>query len=107
MTEPSIIALDVMGGDHGPSVTVPGAAIAAERHPNVSFLLCGDDAKIAPCLAAAPALAGRATIRHTDQVIAMDAKPSQALRRGRASSMGVALEAVRDGHADFAVSAPC
>ena len=105
MTEPRIIALDVMGGDHGPSVTVPGAALAAERHPNVSFLLCGDEAKIAPHLAAAAALAGRATIRHTDQVVAMDAKPSQVLRRGRGSSMGLALEAVRENQADFAVSA--
>ena len=105
MTEPRTIALDVMGGDFGPSVTVPGAGIAAERHPHLTFLLVGDEAKIAPELARVPALAGRATIKHTDQVIAMDAKPSQALRRGRNSSMGQALEAVREGQADFAVSA--
>lgn len=105
MAEPRTIALDAMGGDVGPSVTVAGAGIAAQRHPQVSFLLVGDEARIAAELAKAPALAGRATIRHTDQVVAMDAKPSQALRRGRGSSMGLALEAVRDGLADFAVSA--
>jgi phosphate acyltransferase len=105
MAEPKIIAIDVMGGDHGPTVTVPGAGIAASRHPGVSFLLVGDEAKIAPELAKVAALVGRATIKHTDQIVAMDAKPSQALRRGRGTSMGLALEAVREGHADFAVSA--
>ncbi len=105
MVEPRIIALDAMGGDHGPSVTVPGAGIAALRHKGVSFLLVGDEAKIAPELAKVPALANRATIKHTDLVVAMDAKPSQALRRGRNTSMGLALEAVREKQADFAVSA--
>lgn len=106
MGAPVTIALDAMGGDHGPSVVIPAAAIALVRHPEARFLLVGDRARIEPELEAHPALAGKAEIVHTDVAVAMDAKPSQALRKGRYhSSMWLALEAVRDGHADAAVSA--
>jgi glycerol-3-phosphate acyltransferase PlsX len=95
-----------MGGDHGPSVVVPAAAIALVRHPDMRFVFVGDESKIKPELAAHSALAEKAEIVHTDVAIAMDAKPSQALRRGRwKSSMWLAIEAVRDGHADAVVSA--
>jgi len=100
------IALDAMGGDHGPSVVIPAAAISLIRHPEARFLLVGDAAYIEPELAAHPALAAKSEVVHTDVAIAMDAKPSQALRKGRyRSSMWLAIEAVRDGHADAAVSA--
>jgi glycerol-3-phosphate acyltransferase PlsX len=70
------------------------------------FLLVGDTARIEPVLADHPALAANAKIIHTDVAVAMDAKPSQALRKGRwRSSMWLALEAVKDGRADAAVSA--
>jgi glycerol-3-phosphate acyltransferase PlsX len=105
MAEPKTLALDAMGGDHGPSVVVPGAAIALARHGGLGVIFCGDEAQIRPLVEREPALAGRCEIRHTDVVVAMDAKPSQALRRGRGSSMFKALEAVRDNEADFAVSA--
>ncbi len=105
MAEPRILALDAMGGDHGPSVVVPGAAIALSRHPQLQVQLYGDESKIRPHLDANPELKARATVHHTDLVIGMDAKPSQALRRGRGSSMWKALEAVRDKQADFCVSA--
>ena len=105
MAEPHFLALDAMGGDLGPSVVVPGAALALQRHPGLQFLLFGTGDAIERELAAQPALARRAVVRHTDSVIAMDAKPSQALRRGKGSSMWQALEAVRDGEAAFAVSA--
>ena len=106
MGAPVTIALDAMGGDHGPSVVVPGAAIALIRHPDMRFLLVGDAARIEPELAPLPALAKKAEIIHTDVAVAMDAKPSQALRKGRwRSSMWLSLEAVRDGRADAAVSA--
>jgi glycerol-3-phosphate acyltransferase PlsX len=101
-----VISLDAMGGDHGPDTVVPGAALAAERHPGTSFLLFGDEAKIAPLLAKYPKLKPVAQIMHTDVAVAMDDKPSQALRRGRGkSSMWQAIEAVRDGKASCAVSA--
>ena len=105
MTETQVLALDAMGGDFGPSVVVPGAALALEKHPELQFLMFGQQAAIERELAAHPALAARTLIRHTDLVIASDAKPSQALRRGKGSSMWNALEAVRDGEAAVAVSA--
>ena len=100
------IALDAMGGDHGPSVVVPAAAIARERRPDVSFLLYGDEKQIAPLLASRPALAAKSRIIHCDVAIRMTDKPSQALRAGRrTSSMWQAIEAVKKGEADCAVSA--
>jgi phosphate acyltransferase len=107
MGAPVTIALDAMGGDHGPSVVIPAAAMVAIRHPEARFLLVGDAARIEPELRGAhPSLAAKSEVVHTDVAIAMDAKPSQALRKGRwKSSMWLALEAVRDGRADAAVSA--
>ncbi len=95
-----------MGGDLGPDMVVPGAALSAVRHPQVRFLLVGDRSRIAPILERHPHLKERAEIRHTDVFVAMDAKPSQALRQGRGkSSMWLAIDAVRSGEADTAVSA--
>ncbi len=106
MGAPVTIALDAMGGDHGPSVVIPAAAITAIRHPEARFLLVGDSARIEPELRAHLALAAKSQVVHTDIAVAMDEKPSQALRKGRwKSSMWLALEAVRDGRAEAAVSA--
>jgi glycerol-3-phosphate acyltransferase PlsX len=106
MGAPVTIALDAMGGDHGPSVVIPGAAIALVRHPDLHFLFFGDAARIEPELKQHPELAARSTVIHSDVAVAMDAKPSQALRQGRyRSSMWLSLEAVKDGRADAAVSA--
>jgi glycerol-3-phosphate acyltransferase PlsX len=100
------IALDAMGGDHGPSVVIPGAAEALARHPDIEFLLFGDQSVIAPLLDAHPALKACARIVHTDVFVAMDDKPSQALRRTRrASSMWMAIESVKNGEADVVISA--
>jgi phosphate acyltransferase len=105
MAAPRTISLDAMGGDAGPAVVVPGAAIALERHPGVRFLLFGDEARIKPHLQENPALLERSTVVHTDAVVEMRDKPSQALRRGRGSSMWLAIDAVHKGEADFVVSA--
>src|SRR5262245_2945664 len=106
MGAPVTIALHAMGGDHGPSVIIPAAAISAIRHPEARFLLVGDSARIEPELRGHLALAAKSELVHTDIAVAMDEKPSQALRKGRwKSSMWLALEAVRDGRADAAVSA--
>jgi glycerol-3-phosphate acyltransferase PlsX len=100
------IALDAMGGDHGPSVVVPGAALALEQHPDSTFILFGDRTKIEPLLAAHPKLQADARLVHTDVAIRMDDKPSQALRNGRwKSSMWLAIDAVKKGEADVAISA--
>ena len=106
MGAPVTIALDAMGGDHGPSVVIPGAAIALVRHPDLHFLFVGDTARIEPELKQHPELASKSTVIHSDVAVAMDAKPSQALRQGRyRSSMWLSLEAVKEGSADAAVSA--
>ena len=95
-----------MGGDHGAHVVVPGAALALERHPGIRFILVGDEAVLHPLVAARPALAAATEIRHAAVSIGMDEKPSQAVRSGRwKSSMWIAIQAVRDGEADAAVSA--
>lgn len=106
MAENLTIALDAMGGDAGPDMVIPGAALAAERHPGFRFLLFGDEARIAPILARHANLAKVASIRHCDVTVAMDDKPSQALRRGRGkSSMWLAIDAVRHQQAHAMVSA--
>ena len=105
MTRPRTIALDAMGGDGGPGVVVPGAALALERHPDLRFVFFGNRARIEAELAAHPALSSYASIVHTDIAVEMQDKPSQAVRRGRGSSMWLALEAVQKGEADCMVSA--
>ena len=100
------IALDAMGGDHGPSVVVPGAALALAQHPDSTFILYGDQGRIEPLLAAHPRLKTACRLVHTDVAVRMDDKPSQALRYGRwKSSMWLAIDAVKKGEADVAVSA--
>ena len=106
MPKPVRISLDAMGGDHGPSIVVPGAALALERHPGLRFLMFGNETLVAPLLNAHPKLKEATELRHTDIAISMDEKPSQAIRMGRGkSSMWRAVQAVRDGEADAAVSA--
>ena len=100
------IALDAMGGDQGASVVVPGAALALARHSDSSFILFGNAGVIEPLLAQHPALAAASRVVHTDVAVKMDEKPSQALRHGRwKSSMWLAIDAVKKGEADAAVSA--
>jgi len=100
------IALDAMGGDIGPSVVLPGAAIALERRPDTRYLLYGDETTIGPMLTAFPNLAARSRLLHTSVAVKMTDKPSQALRTGRrVSSMWQAIEAVKTNAADCVVSA--
>ena len=94
------LSLDAMGGDYAPEIVLKGAAIARVRYPTAHFLLFGDEAKLKPMLDADTALAACCTIRHTDQVITGDTKPSQAIRQGRQSSMWKAIEAVKNGDAE-------
>ncbi|NUR13938.1 MAG: phosphate acyltransferase PlsX [Bradyrhizobium sp.] len=100
------IALDAMGGDAGPAVVIPGAAISLGRHRETEFLLVGDRARIEPELDQYPQLKAASKIIHTDVAVSGSDKPSQALRRGRkTSSMWLAIDAVKQGEADVAVSA--
>jgi glycerol-3-phosphate acyltransferase PlsX len=95
-----------MGGDHGPAVVLPGAALALAKRPELRFMLFGDASRINAELDRLPALKDRSSVHHTDVAIAMDDKPSQAIRRGRkTSSMWLAIDAVKPGDAHAAVSA--
>lgn len=100
------ISIDAMGGDTGPQAVIPGLAISRQRHPELTFVLVGDETKIEPILAGQPNLADCTRIVHTDVAVAMDTKPSQALRQGRrTSSMWKAIEQIKNGDADICVSA--
>ncbi|MEQ8283249.1 MAG: phosphate acyltransferase PlsX [Parvibaculum sp.] len=106
MTRGLTIALDGMGGDHGPATVIGGAEIASIRHPDVRFLIYGNAAEIEPLLEKHPRVASVSEIIHTDVAVSMNDKPSQALRRGRkTSSMWLAIDAVKEGRAQVAVSA--
>jgi glycerol-3-phosphate acyltransferase PlsX len=94
-----------MGGDHAPDMVVAGADLARERCSNVEFLFVGDEARINALLDRYPVLKTISTVRHTPDFVAMDAKPSVALRAGRNSSMRLAIDAVAAGEAACVVSA--
>jgi len=95
-----------MGGDHAPESVIDGAAqfLKGRRRP-VAFLLHGDEARIAPLLDRHAALKAVSEIRHSATEVNMSAKPSEAVRRSRGSSMWNAVHAVKDGEAAVAVSA--
>jgi glycerol-3-phosphate acyltransferase PlsX len=98
------IAVDAMGGDHGPAVVVEGA-VAAVREFGASVVLVGDTAAIERELGRLGASGAGVAVRHASQVVGMGESPSQALRRKRDSSLRVAAELVRDGDASAFVSA--
>lgn len=105
MTQRHIIALDAMGGDHGPAVIVPAAAAALEDAGDVGFIFFGDRARIEAEIEKHPSLKSVSEIVHTDKVIGGHEKASVAIRTGKDSSMRLAIEAVRDGKASAVVSA--
>jgi phosphate acyltransferase len=100
------IALDAMGGDHGPAVVVGGAELALARHPESQFLFFGNRSVVEPLVAGCPALKSVSQLVHAEVAVRMEDKPSQALRYGRRkSSMWLAIEAVKKREADMVVSA--
>lgn len=110
MSKEFSIALDAMGGDHGPSVVVPAALQVLAESPQLQIILVGDEAVLNAELAlhkqsAASAISPRLSIQHASQQVAMDEKPSVALRTKKDSSMRVAINMVKDGRAKACVSA--
>ena len=99
------IAVDAMGGDDGVRTMVAGVALAHQRDSRTRFLLVGNGAHIASAMARHPGLASACEILHADDVISGEEKPSQALRRARTTSMGLAINAVKEGRAAAALSA--
>jgi len=102
---PHTIAIDCMGGDYGPSVTVPAAFAFLRAHPEAKVMLVGQEEKIEPLLAAGADCAGRYTVIHADDVVAMDESPTSALKNKKKSSMRLALNLVKDGEACGSLSA--
>ena len=101
----SRIAVDAMGGDEGVRVMVEGAALARRRHDRFKFLLVGDEPAIKAALENHPNLRASSEILHCTDVVRGDEKPTQALRRAKTTSMGLAINAVKVGDAGAAVSA--
>jgi glycerol-3-phosphate acyltransferase PlsX len=99
------IAVDAMGGDEGVRTMISGAALARRRHDRFQFLLVGDQARIERALDAHPNMRQASEILHCEDVVGGDEKPTQALRRAKTTSMGLAIQAVKDGRAGAAVSA--
>ncbi len=106
MGSPHTIAVDAMGGDHGPDVVIPAALRVLKARDDLRIVLVGDESILAASLgAAADGLGDRLVIQHASQRVEMDDLPSHALRNKKDSSMRVALNLVKDGKADACVSA--
>ncbi|MBV7266625.1 phosphate acyltransferase PlsX [Erythrobacter ani] len=99
------IAVDAMGGDEGVRVMVEGAALARRSHDKFNFLLVGDQARIEAALEDHPNMRGASEILHCEDVISGDEQPSRAIRRAKTTSMGLAVNAVKEGAAGAAISA--
>lgn len=95
-----------MGGDHGPSVTVPAALSALQRNADLRITLVGIKEPVQALLnGSAASLLSRIQLREASQVVTMDEKPQEALRKKKDSSMRVAIDLVKAGEADACVSA--
>jgi glycerol-3-phosphate acyltransferase PlsX len=99
------IAVDAMGGDNAPDMVIEGIAEARKLYPDTKFHIYGDEKQLIPLLDKFPELRAASDLFHTDIVVSSNDKPSQALRRGRQSSMGLAIQAVKDGTAEVVISA--
>ena len=99
------IAIDAMGGDVGVRVMIDGAAEARRHHDRFKFLLVGDEVRIKSALETHPNLRAATEILHCEDVVGGDERPTQALRRAKTTSMGLAVNAVKIGEAGAAVSA--
>lgn len=106
MTRAYVVAVDAMGGDHGPSVTVPASLLALSRFPTLQLVLVGDEAILAPVLARHGASGNsRIRVQHASQVVDMHDPVAVALRNKRDSSMRVAINLVHEKQADACISA--
>ncbi|MEQ1438619.1 phosphate acyltransferase PlsX [Fontimonas sp. SYSU GA230001] len=103
---PVVLAIDAMSGDHGLAAAVDGALLALAAHPELHVVLVGDEAQITSRLSQRHHSAdARVRVQHASEIVAMDESPSKALRNKKDSSMRVAINLVKDGRAQAAVSA--
>jgi glycerol-3-phosphate acyltransferase PlsX len=99
------LAVDAMGGDHGPAPAVTGAVAAAAANPDLTVVLVGDKAQVEPLLNAANPPAGRAEVVHASQVVGMDEKPADAFRKKPDNSIAQCWKLVATKQVDGLVSA--
>jgi glycerol-3-phosphate acyltransferase PlsX len=104
MPDTSWIAVDAMGGDEGLAVMLAGVAAARRRYEGMRFFLVGDEAKVAEELKSHPNLSQHSEIVHAPETVGSSDKPSQAIRRAKTTSMGIAIDLVKQGRAGAAVS---
>jgi glycerol-3-phosphate acyltransferase PlsX len=103
---PVTVAVDAMGGDHGPSVTIPASLAFLRETADTRVILVGAAAAIDALLAKVPAdLRARVAVQAASEVVDMDEPPADALRKKKDSSMRVAINLVKDGSAQACVSA--
>lgn len=108
MSKAFVMSIDAMGGDNAPDIVIQGLEYYLKTQGSdhdVHFLIHGNEEQIAPLMEKAPLTRQRSEVIHTELEVAMDAKPSYALRRGKGSSMWNAIESVHAGKAAVAVSA--
>ncbi len=103
-TDPKIISVDAMGGDLGPAVVIGGMQVFLNKNQNVSFIVHGDEPTLKQLLSNRPALSKHCEIRHCDEVVGMEDKPSHVMRHGKNTSMWSCINAVREKQAEVAVS---
>ena len=101
---PLLISIDAMGGDHSPKIVIEGLAIASKQNPDIRFLLFGDAQKIEAEMKRFPKLSGVCEVRHCDEMVHNEDKPSQVIRN-KSTSMYQAIDAVRNGEAQAVISA--
>lgn len=104
MSDSYRIAIDAMGGDDGLAVMLAGAERACRQFDDIHFILVGDESSIGAGLKRHPVLARRADIAHAPDIVDATERPSQALRRAKTTSMGIAIDLVKQGLAGAAVS---
>ncbi|WP_127071224.1 phosphate acyltransferase PlsX [Pelagibacterium lentulum] len=99
------ISVDAMGGDNAPRAPIEGAKMLLRERPDARFIFHGRQENLAPLLEEFSELKPVSEIRHSETVITMEDKPSQALRKGKGnSSMWAAIQSVKDGEAQVAIS---
>src|SRR5438552_5890273 len=91
------IAIDAMGGDAGPAAMIAGASRALRKEPSLEFTFYGDERQVEAQIAQHKNLIAHSHIVHSPEAIGGSEKPSQAIRRARITSMGMAINAVKEG----------
>jgi len=104
--DPVTLSVDAMSGDHGHGVAVKAAAMVLRDRPNLKLILVGDEPQLKQALAAQHLAGdGRVEVQHASEVVGMHELPSKVLRTKKDSSMRVAIDLVKEGRAQAAISA--